>query len=248
MATRPSLARLTDASLASRAKDLIRAAIFDGKIRPEQRLTIERIADELGISRTPVREALKALESDGVVQLLPRRGAIVASYSRQEIFDRYTIRAMVEGHAGALACERQSKTLAKDLRRDCETLARLIAEAAPEIGAVRPLIEANATFHGRILKASGSTTSSRVLDTLTMPVAYRVFIWQALENRQRSLRWHERIAEAFAARRADEVRQLMQDHLIEARDFLISIDEENDSKTRGDANGASSGRKKSRAG
>lgn len=246
MAARPSLARLTDTSLASRAKDLIRAAIFDGKIRPEQRLTIERIADELGISRTPVREALKALESDGVIQLLPRRGAMVASYSRQEIFDRYTIRAMVEGHTGALACARQSKTLARDLRRDCETLARLIGDAAPEIAAVRPLIEANASFHGRILKASGSTTSARVLDTLTMPVAYRVFIWQAPENRQRLLRWHERIAEAFAARRPDEVRQLMQDHLIDARDFLISIHEEN--KAQGDANGASSGRKKSRSG
>src|SRR4051794_8198488 len=100
MAARRPLSRLTDTSLASRAKDLIRAAIFEGKIRPEERLTIERIADELGISRTPVREALKALESDGVIQLLPRRGAIVARFSRQEIFDRYTVRAMIEGYAG----------------------------------------------------------------------------------------------------------------------------------------------------
>ncbi len=223
MAERRSLSRLTDTSLASRAKELIRAAIFEGEIRPEERLTIERIADELGISRTPVREALKALESDGVVRLLPRRGAIVASFSKREIYDRYTMRAMIEGYAGELACELQSKTLARELQRDLDGLARLVEQAAPDIAAARPLIEANATFHNRILKASGSTTSVRLLEQLRMPVAYRVFIWQDKEERQRSLRWHGRIVQAFLDRRPGEVRAAMEQHLIEARDVLMAI-------------------------
>ena len=223
MAERRSLSRLTDTSLASRAKELIRAAIFEGEIRPEERLTIERIADELGISRTPVREALKALESDGVVRLLPRRGAIVASFSKREIYDRYTMRAMIEGHVGAQACERQSKTLAKELRRDTDGLARLLEQATPDIAAARPLIEANATFHGRILKAAENATAGRLLEQLRMPVAYRVFIWQDVEERQRSLRWHRTIVQAFLDRRPEAARAAMEQHLIEARDVLMAI-------------------------
>ncbi len=223
MAERRSLSRLTDTSLASRAKELIRAAIFEGEIRPEERLTIERIADELGISRTPVREALKALESDGVVRLLPRRGAIVASFSKREIYDRYTMRAMIEGYVGAQACERQSKTLAKELQRDLDGLARLIDQATLDIDAARPLIEANATFHNRILKAADSVTSERLLEQLRMPVAYRVFIWQDKEERQRSLRWHRKIVQAFVDRRPEEACATMEQHLIEARDVLMAI-------------------------
>jgi len=226
MAMRCPLVRLTDTSLADRAKVLIRDAIFEGKIRPEERLTIERIADELGISRTPVREALKALESDGVVRLLPRRGAIVATFTAEEVYERYTVRAMIEGYAGALACERQSKSLAAELKRDCRTLSRLIEQAVPEIAAVRPLIEANTIFHDRILKASASATAIRTLEMLRMPVAYRVFFWQATEHRLRSLRWHQQIADAFARRDPVEVRQLIEGHLLEARDFLIAIKEQ----------------------
>ena len=223
MVERRSLKRLTDTSLASRAKELIRAAIFEGEIRPEERLTIERIADELGISRTPVREALKALESDGVVRLLPRRGAIVASFSRREIYDRYTFRAMIEGYVGAQACERQSKTLAKELQSDLAQLTRLIKQAPSDIASARPLIEANATFHDRILKAADSSTSERLLEQLRMPVAYRVFIWQDKEERQRSLRWHGKIVKAFVDRNPEQARSAMEQHLTEARDVLIAI-------------------------
>ena len=74
-----NLSKLQSDSLADKARDMIRAAIFEGHIQPDERLTIEHIAAQLGISRTPVREALKALETDGIVKLLPNRGAIVQS-------------------------------------------------------------------------------------------------------------------------------------------------------------------------
>jgi DNA-binding GntR family transcriptional regulator len=65
-----------------------------------------------------------------------------------------------------------------------------------------------------------------MLGMLRMPVAYRVFFWQATEHRLRSLRWHEQIADAFARHDPAEVRRLMEGHLLEARDFLIAIKEQ----------------------
>ncbi len=69
----PKLGTISNQSLADQARDLIRQAIYEGKIGPEERLTIERLAADFGISRTPVREALKALETDGIVRMHPHR-------------------------------------------------------------------------------------------------------------------------------------------------------------------------------
>jgi DNA-binding GntR family transcriptional regulator len=130
---------------------------------------------------------------------------------------------MIEGYAGALACERQPKALADKLQRDCENLERMIAQSVSETAAVRPLIESNATFHERILQASGSTTAIRTLEMLRMPIAYRAFFWQVNEHQLQSLKWHQKIAEAFGRQKPAEVRKLMEAHLVEARDYLISI-------------------------
>jgi GntR family transcriptional regulator, vanillate catabolism transcriptional regulator len=226
--------RLGDMSLAEQAKQQIREAIFEGRIRAEERITIERIADELGISRTPVREALKALESDGVVRLIARRGAVISSFTKDEIFDRYSVRAMVEGYAGALACKRQPKSLAERLQRDCDSLERLIAQADPQALSVKALIENNTVFHDRILEASGSSTSVRILEGLRMPISYKVLFWKLSEHQARSLKWHRQIANAFEAEKPSQVRRLMEAHLLEARDYLLQIhDMKSETKTSG---------------
>lgn len=210
-------------SLADQARDLIREAIFEGKIKPEERLTIERIAAEFGISRTPVREALKALETDGIVRIQPHRGAIVQRFDEDELADRYTVRALLEGYAGELACKADANAIARDLEANCAQLQQAMATTpSDDLDAVRVLVDLNARFHERILSASGSKTVLRMLDTLRMPVAYRLYIWRVPERQQFSLDIHRRIAQAFRASRPGEVRRLMEAHLLEARDFLLA--------------------------
>ena len=120
------IGRISTQSLADQARDLIKQAIFEGKIKPEEKLTIERIAAEFGISRTPVREALKALETDGIVRIHPHRGAIVQRFDKDELFDRYSVRALLEGHAGERACRADPLGIAADLEANCEALAARI--------------------------------------------------------------------------------------------------------------------------
>lgn len=210
-------------SLANQARDLIRDAIFEGKIKPEERLTIERIAAEFGISRTPVREALKALETDGIVRIQPHRGAIVQRLDEDELSDRYTVRALLEGYAGELACKADAPAIARDLDANCGELQQAIAAASSDdLDAIRVLVDLNSRFHERILNASGSKTILRMLEAMRMPVAYRLYIWRVPERRQFSLDCHRNIAEAFRANKPKQVRRLMEAHLLDARDFLLA--------------------------
>lgn len=221
--TATRLGRISNLSLADQARELIREAIFEGRIKPDERLTIERLAADFGISRTPVREALKALESDGMVQIHPHRGAIVQRFDKDEILDRYEIRALLEGHAGELACRVDSQAVARDLEANCVRLERAIATAhADDLDSFKVMTELNSEFHNRILQASGSSTTVRLLDTLQMPLAYRLYIWRVPDRQRNSLDHHRRIAEAFRADRPLQVRDLIGSHLRDARDFLLN--------------------------
>src|SRR4029450_9960802 len=81
------------------ATELIRQAIIDGRLNPGQRLKEEELARELGISRTPVREALLMLQAEGLVGAGPNRGAPVRSHSAEDLYDLYKLRAVIEGYA-----------------------------------------------------------------------------------------------------------------------------------------------------
>jgi GntR family transcriptional regulator, vanillate catabolism transcriptional regulator len=217
------LKKLQPDSLADKAADMIRRAIFEGHIKPEERLTIEHIAAQLGISRTPVREALKALETDGIIRILPNRGAIVQSFTRPELADRYTVRAALEGLAGELACRNDGRKVAALLAANNDKLGESLRHIESEdLHAIGELVALNSEFHDTILAASGSATIARMHGTLRMPVAYRVYNWRSAERRRASHDFHTRIVEAFQQDDATEVRRLLEAHILEARDFLVA--------------------------
>jgi len=216
------LKRLKSDLLADQARDMIRAAIFEGRIKPEEKLTIEHIAAQLGISRTPVREALKALENDGIVRMLPNRGAVVQSFSRVELADRYTVRATLEGLAGELACHNEGKKLAVALATNHEKLVTCMNDAQPDdLQTASNLVALNIEFHDAILLASRSPTTVRLLATLRMPLAYRLYHWRDAERQRLQADFHARIIEAFQQEDAVEVRRRLQWHILESRDYLM---------------------------
>ena len=217
------LQKISATSLADRAREMIRDAIFEGKIQPEEKITIERIAADLGVSRTPVREALKALEADGMVSILPNRGAVVRRFDSDEIRDRYSVRALLEGYAGELACRRDAAGVAQKLEDNCAQMKSLIARArSGRLEDVVAMVENNMLFHGAILEASGSTLVARILNGLQMPVAYRLYHWREKGRRNSAFELHVRIAAAFREAKPDKVRQLLETHILETRDFLLA--------------------------
>jgi DNA-binding GntR family transcriptional regulator len=230
----PRVAPVQNTPLAEQARERIRASILDGTIRPGERLTIEQLAAELGVSRTPVREALKALEQDGLVHLLPHRGAIVESVALEEVYHRYTIRAMLEGYAAELACKADSGRLAEQLAAICKEMEAIAKRAKPgDDKATRRLSELNRDFHASIQDGSRSRTLIRLLDSLRNPVTYTYSQWQDPRRRQAFLEIHREIAEAFGRANPRQCRKLMERHILEARDRLAhAIDEEPDQAAR----------------
>lgn len=217
-----NLSKLHSDSLADKAREMIRAAIFDGHIQPDERLTIEHIAAQLGISRTPVREALKALETDGIVKLLPNRGAIVQSFTRDDLADRFRVRAALEGLAGELACRNDGKRLGALLAANQKQLADCIRDAVPnDLQAASVMVKLNGEFHDAILSSSGSEVTARLLEALRMPMAYRIYHWRSPERQAVQLKFHALIVDAFKQDNPQEVRRLLEEHILDGRDFIL---------------------------
>jgi GntR family transcriptional regulator, vanillate catabolism transcriptional regulator len=216
--------QVSGVSLAEQARESIRTAILDGTLEPEQRITIEQLAIELGISRTPIREALKALEGEGLLQLIPHRGAIVARFAREELDHRYSIRAMLEGYAAELACTADAQGMATALGRICDRIEQLIDH--PDAKALSEFVDLNLEFHATLREGARSPTLERVLDQLRNPVAFSISYWSDDERRRGSHQMHLAIVEAFRLQDPVLARQRAERHLLEARDLLVAQHDE----------------------
>src|SRR6202045_3628078 len=100
-------------SLHDRVIAELRQAILSGRLKPGERLVEERLADELGVSRNPVREAIRALASEGLIEVTARRGAAVATMTDQEARETIEVRALLEGQNARLAARRQDRQILK---------------------------------------------------------------------------------------------------------------------------------------
>lgn len=214
----PPLAR----TASSTAAEMIRQAIVDGRLAPGQRLTEERLARELGISRTPVREALKVLQSEGLVDAAPNRSATVRAYEPGDLEDIYQLRALLEGYAARRAAGRLSDEKLLALRASCERF-----EAMSFADDLREVVRENFVFHNTILEAAGSTRlSGMVRQVVELPLVYKSYVWYSPEQARISQHYHRQITRALERRDAERAELVMKEHVLEARDVLIAHVEE----------------------
>ncbi len=198
------------------AAELIRAAIVEGRLQPGERLKEEQLARELGVSRTPVREALLFLEAEGAVVLQPNRGASVRRYTPDEIRDAYDLRAVLEGHAARRAAERIAPAALDTLAASCARFEALRA------GEVEELARENHLFHHTILEAAGNERlGSMVRGVIELPLVYKAFFWYSAEQQRLSAHHHRCLERALRDGDAQRAELLMQEHVFEARDFLV---------------------------
>lgn len=207
-----SIARRTSAA----ATDLIRAAIVDGRLTPGERLKEGELAGELGISRTPVREALLMLQSEGLVESVPNRGAVVRAYTPGEVEELYELRALLEGFAARRAATRISAAGIRALHASNERFGRLSASDD-----LAELIRENHVFHNTILEAAGSELlAGMVRNVVEIPLVYKSFHWYPREQKRISEHYHEQLTRALEARDSERAELIMKEHVFEARDFL----------------------------
>lgn len=139
----------------------LRKAILTGDLKPGERLMEIHLADELGVSRTPIREAIRKLELEGLVTMLPRRGAQVAEISEKGLRDVLEVRRALDIFCAETACERIDEAGKEDLAAACEQF-----EAAVKTRDASKIAKADVEFHDIIIKATGNERIVVVINNL----------------------------------------------------------------------------------
>lgn len=159
------------APLRQQVLDGLRQAIIDGRLAPGARLTERKLTEMMGVSRTVVREALRQLESEGLVAIIPHKGPVVRELTAAEAKDLYAIRAVLEGLAAKLFVEHAGDAAVKRLAQALEVVVK-----AYEGGDAQQVLETKNRFYEVLFGGAGSETLSSMLNTLHA----RIWRWRAL--------------------------------------------------------------------
>jgi DNA-binding GntR family transcriptional regulator len=210
----------------------LQARILSGEIASGARLRQEALADEFGVSRTPVREALRKLEATGLIELRPHRGALVRHPTTREIREAYEVRAELEGLAAELAATRiQDAQL--DRLREAERLFRrsigtLLASRRPgprpPENTLADWERANDLFHVAVQEAAGNERLRSMLADLQRSFPRRL-TWLVLADSshllEENVEQHAAVLRAIERRDAIEARRLMNEHVRRAGELVV---------------------------
>lgn len=188
----------------------IKRAILSASYRPGDRLVEESLAEWLGVSRNPVREALRQLEAEGFVVIAPRRGASVANIGIAEAHELFEVRAALEALSARLAAERADETRLQELERIV-----VRGEAAAREGTFEILPELNSEFHTGMAEAAGNGQLARLISEFRDRIQW---IYSSYIERRASDSWseHRRLFDAVAARQPDEAAHIALRHITAA--------------------------------
>ncbi len=215
----PSRAALGDA-----VADILRNAILDGSLKPGQPLHENALAQELSVSRSPIREALLQLERERLLESRVNRPAVVRRPTREEIGQVYTIRSALEGIAARWAAENQTPAFVSQLRQKAEELNTVTIAAERDAD---PRVAAMAfDFHAAIAQAAGSRELQLLLQSLCNQIKFVMAAGLASLTRRRAEEIHaEHLAliAAIAERDGDRAEQLASAHVRGARDRLVHL-------------------------
>jgi DNA-binding GntR family transcriptional regulator len=189
----------------------IRAHLLSGAVRPNEQLTEDQLAQITGVSRTPVREAVRRLEDELLLVRSDTKRLFVADWSRDDIEEMFALRQMLEGHAAARAARRLSREAIARLEAVNHALKEAVAQDPPDVA---QFLEANRCFHEAIIDAADSPRLGQLLAKLIeAPVVLRTARTYSRDDLRQSARDHDELIAAFAARDGDWARAVMGSHL-----------------------------------
>jgi DNA-binding GntR family transcriptional regulator len=201
------------------AYDSIREGILSGQYARGERLREEELAGRAGVSRTPVREALRRLDAEGLVEFVPNRGARVTAWSQQALEDLYDARALLEGYGARLAATRITAAELDELSALAEQMEALTTKGT---AAADDLTVRNGEFHRAIVRASrNSQLEALVRSTMEVPLIYRTFQRYTPERLQGSSFQHRELVSAMRAGNGDWAEAVMRAHILAARTTVL---------------------------
>ncbi|MGW2768467.1 GntR family transcriptional regulator [Streptomyces sp. NPDC001275] len=199
-----------------RVRDALENAVVDGHYRPGERLDPARLEQEFGCSRTPIREALQALERSGLVQIRPKQGTYVTELSVSELAERFEVMAELEGMAARLSARRIDREALDDLERALQE-----CESHAAAGDADRYYYANARFHGIVYDSCGNEYLRQQAHALKRALQpYRRLQLRVPDRMRRSLAEHREIADAITRGDAETAENTARDHvLVQVKEF-----------------------------
>lgn len=202
----------------------IREAIVEGRYAPACRLKEQAVAEELQLSRTPVREALKMLAAEGLVQIERNVGAMVRPIDRKIIVDLYELRSRLESYAAGRAARNRRPEQVARLRAAIDDFAVAIEPAATgDVDAIRLVNHCNSVIHSTILEAADHDRLGSILGrAVDVPLVFQAFRKFDRAQLERSNLFHRLLADVIEAGDSARAERLMAEHIDEGRDVLLA--------------------------
>ncbi|WP_028306563.1 GntR family transcriptional regulator [Desulfitibacter alkalitolerans] len=197
--------------------EALKDAIVNGKLKPGERLMEQQVAEELGVSRTPVREAIRKLEIEGFVIIIPRRGAYVSDISLKDIAQVFEVRAAMEALAAGLAAQR----IADD---QLEKLERKLVEVknAVDNSDLDNIIQYDTDFHEIIYGASRNDRLVQILNNLREQIQrYRTASLASPGRLKDTLKEHQELVDAISTRNVALAQKLAKEHIENAENSIL---------------------------
>ena len=206
------------ASLEEQVTATLESEILTGTLASGTALTEQSLSERLGVSRTPIRAALHTLAEEGLINLVPNRGAVVVGVTREDLIDIYKIRMRLEGLASALAAERISREDLATLRESVE-----LAEFYISRNDTEHLKELDTQFHAIIYRASGNRMLNKTLSELHRNIiSYRKMSLSVPGRLERSVGEHREILKAIEAGDAERADSLTCAHVAAALENMLT--------------------------
>ncbi|MCM1113686.1 MAG: GntR family transcriptional regulator [Muribaculum sp.] len=203
----------------------LRQAILTGELKPGERLMEIHLANMLGVSRTPIREAIRKLELEGLVTMVPRRGAEVAQITEKSMSDVLEVRRTLDALCAELACERITEEELARLKEACENFERATATKDVKI-----IAQADVELHDIILQATGNSRLIQLVNNLSEQMyRYRFEYIKDIDQHERLAKEHRIIYESLVSKdkeRASEAAKLHIDNQKKAIIRQIRLDRE----------------------
>lgn len=193
----------------------LREAIISGVLEPAERLMEIQLAEEMGVSRTPVREAIRKLELEGFVVMIPRKGAYVAGVSHKDVADVFEIRSALEGLAAGLAAERITE-------EEIEQMERILLYRQGEEMNLEEIVETDTDFHALVYRASRNERLIQILANLREQIQRFRATSLAVPGRIKdAIDEHRGIVEALARHDVEEAQALASAHIVTAENVMF---------------------------
>ena len=187
----------------------LRQGILKGELEPGERLMEIQLAERLGVSRTPIREAIRKLELEGLVLMIPRKGAEVAKISENNLRDVLEVRRSLEELAIDLACQRMTEEELSELKKTEERFAKAI-----QTGEVMEIAQTDESYHEIIYNSTKNQKLVQILNNLREQMyRYRLEYIKDEDKRQILLVEHDHIIKALSLRHVQEAKMAIREHI-----------------------------------